>query len=236
VHALFRDIADDLADRVLRGEFDVSNPLPSEHEFAADYGVARGTVRHALEELRSAGLLDARPGARWRIRSAARSQEAGRLESFAQWARAQGRDPGGIVVSAVAAPTTVVERRRFRCPSDEQVLHVTRVRTLDGVRVMLERTTYAPWVAAVIRSMPDWQTSVTAAMEDRFGIRIGSAASTVDAVGASVEDAGWLGVPAGTALLRIQRSSVAEDGRPLESSDDRYVGGSVPLRVRSAPQ
>ncbi|WP_420367670.1 GntR family transcriptional regulator [Curtobacterium sp. L1-20] len=236
MRALYRNIADDLADRVLRGEFDSDGALPSEHDLAADYGVARGTTRHALGTLRAGGLLEARPGARWRVRSAARSQEAGRLESFAQWARAQGREPGGHVVAVRSAPATVVERRRFRVvTADDQVLHVTRVRSLDGVPVMLERTTYAPWVSAVVRSMPDWQTSVTAAMEDRFGIRIGSAASTVDAVAATQEEADRLGVPLGSALLRFQRSSVAEDGRPLESGDDRYVGGAVPLRFRSTP-
>jgi hypothetical protein len=37
-------------------------------------------------------------------------------------------------------------------------------------------------MAAIIRSMPDWQSSVAAAMEDRFGVVIAAAESTIDAV------------------------------------------------------
>ncbi|WNY35251.1 UTRA domain-containing protein [Curtobacterium flaccumfaciens] len=85
------------------------------------------------------------------------------------------------------------ERRLFHAAPDEPVLHVARVRSLDGVDVMLERTAYAPWVAAVIRTIPGGQTSVSATLQDRFGIRVGSAVTTVDALLADDADAALLG-------------------------------------------
>jgi GntR family transcriptional regulator len=88
-------------------------------------------------------------------------------------------------------------------------------------------------MAAIIRSMPDWQSSVAAAMEDRFGVVIAAAESTIDAVAASAPDAALLDVPEGAPLLRVQRLSMDTEGRPVEPGDDRYVGGSVALRVRS---
>jgi GntR family transcriptional regulator len=75
---------------------------------------------------------------------------------------------------------TVLERRRLRVEPGEQVLHVTRLRSLHGRDVMVERTTHPAWMAAIIRSMPDWQSSVAAAMEDRFGVVIATAESTID--------------------------------------------------------
>ncbi|QVG67552.1 GntR family transcriptional regulator [Curtobacterium flaccumfaciens pv. flaccumfaciens] len=204
---LFRDIAEDLADRVLRGEFDATGVLPAEHDLASDYAVARGTVRNALELLRDRQVLTARAGSRWRVRTTTLGHDAGALESFGQLARARGHEP---------------------------VLHVVRVRSLDGVDVMLERTAYAPWVAAVIRTIPGGQTSVSATLEDRFGIRVGAAVTTVDALLADDADAALLGVRPGAALLQVRRSSTAEDGRPLEAGDDRYVAGTVPLRIRTA--
>ena len=231
---LFRDIAEDLADRVLRGEFDATGVLPAEHDLAADYAVARGTVRNALGLLRDRRVLTARAGSRWRVRTTSLGHDAGALESFGQLARARGHEPGGRVVAVEERPATVRERRLFRAAHDERVLHVVRVRSLDGVDVMLERTAYAPWVAAVIRTIPGGQTSVSATLEDRFGIRVGSAVTTVDALLADDADAALLGVRPGAALLQVRRSSTAEDGRPLEAGDDRYVAGTVPLRIRAA--
>lgn len=233
MRAHYRLIAADVADRILRDEFDPECPLPSEHALAADYGVARGTIRHALTQLREQGVVDARPGSRWRVRAAEQSQDPGRLDSFAQWARARGLEPGGQVVATDELPATVVERRRLRAEPGDRVLHVTRLRSLDGRDVMVERSTYPAWMAAIIRSMPDWQSSVAAAMEDRFGVTIASAESTIDAVAASTADAALLGVAEGTPLLRVQRSSADAAGRPVELGDDRYVGGTVAFRVRS---
>jgi GntR family transcriptional regulator len=231
VRPLFRDIADDLADRVLRGEFDATGLLPGEHDLAADYAVARGTVRNALGLLRDRQVLTARAGSRWRVRTTTLGHDAGALESLA---RARGHEPGGRVVAVEERPATVRERRLFRAGHDEPVLHVVRVRSLDGVDVMLERTAYAPWVAAVIRTIPGGQTSVSATLEDRFGIRVGSAVTTADALLADDADAALLGVRPGAALLQVRRSTTAEDGRPLEAGDDRYVAGTVPLRIRTA--
>ncbi|TDN43129.1 GntR family transcriptional regulator [Curtobacterium flaccumfaciens] len=231
----YRLIAADVADRILRDEFDPERPLPSEHALAADYGVARGTIRNALTQLRAQGVLDARPGSRWRITTAEQSQDPGRLESFAQWARARGLNPGGQVVSVDEVVATVVERRRLRAEPGERVLHVTRIRSLDGRDVMVERSTYPAWMAEIIRSMPDWQSSVAAAMEDRFGVTIASAESTIDAVAASAADAAYLRVPEGSPLLRSLRLSAGADGRPIELGDDRYVAGAVAFRVHSGP-
>jgi len=159
VRRLFRDLAEDLADRVLRGEFDDTGVLPAEHDLAADYAVARGTVRNALGLLRDRRVLTARAGSRWRVRTTSLGHDAGALESFGQLARARGHEPGGRVVAVEERPATVRERRLFRAAHDERVLHVVRVRSLDGVDVMLERTAYAPWVAAVIRTTPTPRSS-----------------------------------------------------------------------------
>ena len=54
---VYVQLADDLAARVTRGEFAVGSRLPSEAELADAYGVARMTVRRALDVLRERGIL-----------------------------------------------------------------------------------------------------------------------------------------------------------------------------------
>ncbi len=52
----YLQVADDLADRIGRGE--LSGRLPAERDLASEYGVAYGTIRRAMEVLRQRGLVE----------------------------------------------------------------------------------------------------------------------------------------------------------------------------------
>jgi len=54
---VYVQLADDLAGRIGRGEFPTGSRLPSEADLAEGYGVAKMTVRRALEVLRERGLI-----------------------------------------------------------------------------------------------------------------------------------------------------------------------------------
>jgi len=57
-----KQIADRLRSAIKSGVFGPGELLPSEHELAAKYGVARGTARQAIVLLRNEGLIDAVQG------------------------------------------------------------------------------------------------------------------------------------------------------------------------------
>ena len=59
---LSAQIADALRDEILSGALVVDERLPSETELAQKYDVARGTVREALRQLETKGLLTRRIG------------------------------------------------------------------------------------------------------------------------------------------------------------------------------
>ncbi|MDP9845814.1 GntR family transcriptional regulator [Streptosporangium lutulentum] len=54
---LYQKIANELADRVKRGELKPRRPVPSESTLVQQYGVARETVRHAIGLLREQGWV-----------------------------------------------------------------------------------------------------------------------------------------------------------------------------------
>ncbi|WP_344447561.1 winged helix-turn-helix domain-containing protein, partial [Kitasatospora nipponensis] len=65
---LHRQIADDLRQRILGGELQAGDPVPSENALMAEYGVAQGTARKALGALVAEGLTEARRGSGTRVR------------------------------------------------------------------------------------------------------------------------------------------------------------------------
>jgi DNA-binding GntR family transcriptional regulator len=58
----YRDIAAALRERIAGGEFTPGAALPSESALCAQYGVARNTLRRALDQLAEEGLIAVRPG------------------------------------------------------------------------------------------------------------------------------------------------------------------------------
>jgi GntR family transcriptional regulator len=54
---VYARMADHLAARIAAGELMPGARLPGERDLAAEYRVALGTVRRAIEELRSRGLV-----------------------------------------------------------------------------------------------------------------------------------------------------------------------------------
>jgi len=59
---LFRRISSSLADAIGRGDYPVGGPLPTELALTRMFGASRFTIREALAELRSHGLIASRRG------------------------------------------------------------------------------------------------------------------------------------------------------------------------------
>ena len=59
---VYMRLADHLAARIASGELPADGRLPGERDLAAEYGVALGTARRAVEELRDRGLVVTLPG------------------------------------------------------------------------------------------------------------------------------------------------------------------------------
>lgn len=59
---LYRQIADQLAQLIARGEFPAGTRLPAERELAVSFGVSRASVREAIISLEMTGLVEVRVG------------------------------------------------------------------------------------------------------------------------------------------------------------------------------
>ncbi|MEU8323405.1 GntR family transcriptional regulator [Nonomuraea sp. NPDC048881] len=229
--ARYERIAAELRDDILAGAYPVGSQLPSEAELATRHRAARGTVRQAVAVLVAEGLVGSRQGARRIVLGNARSQSFAELHSFAQWARANGYRIGGQVISQRRRAATAPESARF---GGGEVLEVLRLRSLEGEPVLVERTVYAEWVAPAVEALPADCASVTEALYESVGLIFAYGEHLIDAVPAGAGDARLLGVRRGSPLLRQRRVTTTHEGRPVESSDDRYRAGSVTFSIRNS--
>src|SRR3954447_24235659 len=100
----WRSIADDLADKIERGEISRGQQLPTELELQIDYDASRNTVRDAIKWLIQRQLVVKHPGGRTRPPRPPRARPAGGRR------RPASRRPG--TARAAGTPSS----RARRCP------------------------------------------------------------------------------------------------------------------------
>jgi GntR family transcriptional regulator len=232
--ARHEEIADELRRAIDREEYTVGSLLPAETDLAAQYGVSRGTVRQAVAALTAEGLIGSRQGARRVVLASRRSQSFAELRSFAQWARAMGREATGRVMAQEYRPATKEDTLRLQLRIGAPVLHVLRVRGLDGEPVLLERTVYADWISPAVEALEPDCPSVTQRLYDDTGLVFAYGEHIIDAVAAGAQDAELLGIRRTSPLLRVRRVTTTREGRPVEWSDDRYRSDAVSFSVHNS--
>jgi GntR family transcriptional regulator len=229
----YHELARTIGARVANGGFPEGRALPAEQALAEQYGVSRKTVRNALVSLEQRGVLISRRGAGWFVASERQTQTLDELRTFSQWGSARGHAIGGLFVERARGAATPREALLLRLRRGEEVLRDTRLRSLDGRTVMVERSTWAPWVATVIDGFPDDIASTTEGLAQQ-GIDVTFCNHRIDAVAASTTDAALLGVRRGSPLLRVRREMFARDGRAVEAGEDRYLPGTITFAMGAA--
>lgn len=215
-------LADELRRRIRNGHWVEGDALPSESQLSVQAGASRGTVRQALAALRSEGLITGVQGKPPVVAHAVPSQPFTTFMSFTEWAQSSGRVPGQRTIELAKRPADRQVAARLELEPDTQVVQVLRLRLLDEVPAMLERSSF---ILPVGRLLFDFDTdtgSIFGFLREQ-GISLDRGQHTIDAVGADEVDSRLLGVPAGTPLLREKRLTRSRAGQAMEFSDDRYL-------------
>jgi DNA-binding GntR family transcriptional regulator len=109
---MYREIAEALRQRL--GELPAGSAVPSEALLVAEYGVARNTVRRALSELDSEGLVETLPGRGRVVRTPGREATSGTLPAYRRIADDLRRDiESGKLALNARVPSEAVLRERY---------------------------------------------------------------------------------------------------------------------------
>lgn len=200
---------------------------PSERELVQRFGVARMTVRQAMDTLVTEGLLERMPGRGTFV--AKPKGDVGRLTSFTEEMAKRGLEADGTTLLGRREQAGPGVARALDITEGDAVIHWKRLRRANGVPMCVQDAYLNEIILPgfLQSAMP---TSLYDALEAR-GLRPTWAEDSVLADVATAEEAGPLGIAPGAPVLRVSRRALAED-KGVEVSRSVYRADRMTLYVQ----
>jgi GntR family transcriptional regulator len=205
--------------RALVADSAPGSAAPSERDLVDRFGVARMTVRHALDGLVSEGVLERFPGRGTFVARPRRVRS--RVTGFTEDLSRRGQVAESRSLLAVRCPAPVRIAQALDIEPSSQVIRWRRLRLADGRPVCVTDTFLSEELVPDFLD-GDLPTSLYQHLQAR-GRRPTWAEDAVSAASASPEDARLLEIEAGSAVLRQSRRALWGD-RPIELSRTIYRG------------
>ena len=211
-----------VAQAIGAGDLAPGAALPSERDLAVALGISRITVRKALTELVSDGLVVQRHGSGNYVSGSTRrhAQSLSRLYSFTEDMTARGRKAGTLWLSRERGAADAHEARLLGISERKPVVRLRRLRLADGQPIAVE------WSLSPASMLADPEQVGASLYETlrALGHRPVSATQHFTAINIDDENARLLEVPVGSAALDIHRTTRLEDGRIVEFSHSIFRG------------
>ena len=224
---LYATIEETIAAEIAQGEYRPGDQLPTEDALLERFQVSRITVRRAIQNLVSRGLLEIRRGLGTFVLSPRIEAELTKLTGFVEDMSAAGRKATARVVSqgVVAASARVAEC--LRLSKGTKVMQIKRVRLGDGMPISFDET-YLPLPIGKQIVRNDLRVHpIFTLLEEEYGVPLVEADYELEAVVANKAVADALQIRAGSPIFQIERTSMTTGNQPVDYEVLSYRGDLV---------
>jgi GntR family transcriptional regulator len=210
----YRQLLNILRAEIITGQLAPDQQLPTEDELAARYGLSRGTVRKAIEQLEAERLIRTEQGSGSFVASAHPSAIP---FHFGRWGAKQESPELPLtheVLEQRVLPATIDVAERLKIPSGEPVIHVVR-RRLSGERVTGCSERYlAESLCPALLGEDLTSGSVHERLVTMSELPLLRAEFEIEAHVLDASEAGWLQAEPGTPAIVVTRMTYTAPNRP----------------------
>lgn len=228
---LYVQIKDQLRQRILEGDYKPHERLPSENELMKAFGVSRITIRQALRDLHSEGLVFSAQGKGTFVSKPKAEQSVSHLQGFGEAMSAKGYEASARLLSIqeMKAPKAVVAALNLE--NGDDVVEVTRIRFLNREAMSLEHS-YFPMDIGRRMFGIDLSGDIFPMLEDLFATPLGEAHVRIEAGLPDEQTQQHLNLAPGDPVLRVERLTHDRRGRPVDFEYLNFRGDSFKYHFR----
>ena len=223
-----------LAAEIADGSLKPGDQLPTEDSLIARFEVSRITVRRAIQNLVSRGLVEIKRGRGTFVAAPKITQELTELTGFVEDMQTLGRKPTAHLVGKKIVAVDETVAHELALTRGERAVRIHRVRLADGVPISFDET-YLPLeigkkiLANNLRTEP-----IFSLLERKYNIPLVEAEYKLEAVAATADVSAALRVPKGSPIFLIERTSYSTGGRPVDYERLYYRGDLIRFVTRLA--
>jgi len=229
---LYRVIKAALKERILSGDYSAGQQLPSENQLMRIFDVSRVTVRQALHQLQKERLVVSHQGKGYFVARAKAVQDLARLQGLGESIADSGFSSHSEVlsISEVAADQRVADALALE--PDAMVVCLQRVRHINHQPVSHDISYFPLDIGRRLQEFDLVQNDVFVLLEENLGYPLGVADLKIEANLADAGLARLLETDIGTPVLRIERLTLDETGRPIDFEYLHGRGDAYQFRIR----
>ncbi len=215
-----------------RGELLPGQKLLQEREYSARFGISLAPVRQAILDLVKEGYFYRVPGRGTFVREQKVEEKISILASFSESMRAKGLNAVLRVVELRVdiAPPTV---RAMLETEDQQFVFLQRVASVEGKAIALLSSYLPARLVAGIETLDFNGRSLYKTLEERYGIILARAESTIEVVRCRGTQSTVLGIPPGTPMLQVEGKTYDVTDQFVEFSQVLYRADRFRFTIES---
>lgn len=215
--ARYLQISDSLHQRILDGEWKPGDTISAESILAEEYDVALGTMRKAIQQLMSNGILERQHGVGTFVRRANFNKSLFRFFRFSDDSGERVIPEGRILRIQKTNPPSE-QARKLGIASSDEAIWINRLRLIKGEPVLIEDIWLPlPKFNALLDIAPEGYPDLLYPLyEEMCGVAVVSAKEELMVEKVSPEHSRVLGIEAGDPVILIDRTTTDVSGHPLE--------------------
>lgn len=212
---LYIKLRETLARKIKEGVLIPHEKLPSERELTETYEINRMTVRQALKQLESGGLIYRSVRRGWYVTPQRLFYDPTQNERFMDNVRSQGRKPETVMLSKNEISDPGESYSHLDIETGAPIYQIRRRRLIDGHSVLVENMSINAKLCPGLLNQP-LEGSLTAVILEKYGIRITRTSVDMYPAPLGEAEAKELQVVAGTPCLYLSRTSYDQHGNVVE--------------------
>ncbi|QDP41293.1 GntR family transcriptional regulator [Radiobacillus deserti] len=218
---IYYQLEEEIRQLIQSGQLKPGELLPSEREYAELHEISRMTVRQAINNLASEGLLYRQKGKGTFVAEKKFEQNLQGLTSFSEDMKARGLTPSSRLLTFEEMMANSNVAAKLQISEGDKVYLMQRIRLANGDPVAVEAI-YTPKSVVGSLSKEDYSGSFYEYMEQQKGLQIGHAEQELESALANPFEIEHLQVNSGDPVLLMKRITYLSNGIPFEYVKSAY--------------